>query len=75
MHHVGPGGDSADLQRSEFTNCATVLNAVQLNCKDQPESSEAPEGEAADLRPLHTKRQRQLMAMFPSILGVMQCQC
>ncbi len=26
------------------------------------------------LRPLHTKRQRQLMAMFPSILGVMQCQ-
>ncbi len=27
------------------------------------------------LRPLHTKRQRQLMAMFPSILGVMQCQC
>ncbi len=25
-------------------------------------------------RPLHTKRQRQLMAMFPSILGVMQCQ-
>ncbi len=27
-------------------------------------------GEA--VRPLHTKRQRQLMAMFPSILGVMQ---
>ena len=27
------------------------------------------------LRPLHTKRQRQLMAMFPSILGIMQCQC
>ncbi len=26
------------------------------------------------LRPLHTKRQRQLMAMFTSILGVMQCQ-
>ncbi len=26
-------------------------------------------------RPLHTKRQRQLMAMFPSILGIMQHQC
>ena len=29
----------------------------------------------APLRPLHTKRQGQLMAMFPTILGVMQHQC